>query len=197
MPPHDNFKNQKVPEQMFDISPGRYRHYKGNEYTVLGVTRHSETLEELVLYRQEYGDHGLWVRPKEMFSETVTVDGQLVPRFQFLGAEQAKLTDGQNLFSNIPSSLPQELFETILSKPNVRIERIVSHGHSSPEGVWYDQDQHEFVVLLQGAARLRFDDDVVEMTPGSFIDIPAHKRHRVEWTDPQQQTIWLAIHYVC
>lgn len=63
------------------IRPGRYRHYKGNEYTVLGVARHSETLEELVVYRQEYGEHGLWVRPAAMFGETVTVDGRAVPRF--------------------------------------------------------------------------------------------------------------------
>ena len=67
---------------MADISPGRYRHYKGNEYTVLGVARHSETLEELVVYRQEYGERGLWVRPAAMFAETVTVDGHTVPRFR-------------------------------------------------------------------------------------------------------------------
>ena len=88
---------------MTTVQPGRYRHYKGNEYTVLGVAQHSETLtplhalveqpnretpltrEELVVYRQEYGDHGLWVRPKQMFSETVTVDGQAVPRFRYVG----------------------------------------------------------------------------------------------------------------
>ena len=63
------------------ITSGRYRHFKGNEYTVLGTARHSETLEELVVYRQEYGDHGLWVRPAAMFAETVMVDGRAVPRF--------------------------------------------------------------------------------------------------------------------
>ena len=62
------------------IRPGRYRHYKGHEYTVLGVARHSETLEELVVYRQEYGDHGLWVRPAAMFLETVELEGKKVPR---------------------------------------------------------------------------------------------------------------------
>ncbi len=67
---------------MAEITPGRYRHYKGNEYTVLGVARHSETLEELVVYRQEYGDRGLWVRPAAMFRETVMLDGRLVARFQ-------------------------------------------------------------------------------------------------------------------
>lgn len=70
---------------MSSILPGRYRHYKGNEYTVVGMARHSETLEELVVYRQEYGEHGLWVRPKLMFLETVKVDGQDVPRFHAWG----------------------------------------------------------------------------------------------------------------
>jgi hypothetical protein len=72
---------------MTAISPGRYRHSKGHEYTVLGVARHSETLEELVVYRQEYGDRGLWVRPAAMFAETVVVDGKTVPRFARLGVE--------------------------------------------------------------------------------------------------------------
>ena len=70
---------------MTTIQPGRYRHYKGKDYTVIGVARHSETEEELVVYRQEYGDHGLWVRPKAMFMETVEVDDQTVPRFEYLG----------------------------------------------------------------------------------------------------------------
>ena len=70
------------------IAPGRYRHYKGNEYTVLGVARHSETLEQLVVYRQEYGDRGLWVRPAAMFAETLVVNGQPVPRFQLIGQPQ-------------------------------------------------------------------------------------------------------------
>jgi hypothetical protein len=67
---------------MSTVQPGRYRHYKGKKYTVLGVARHSETQEELVVYRQEYGDRALWVRPLQMFLETVVVDGRAVPRFQ-------------------------------------------------------------------------------------------------------------------
>ena len=70
---------------MTTVQPDRYRHYKGNEYIVIGVALHRETREELVVYRQEYGDHGLWVRPKRMFMETVEVEGRAVPRFQFLG----------------------------------------------------------------------------------------------------------------
>jgi len=69
---------------LLEPRPGRYRHYKGNDYTVLSVARHSETLEELVVYRQEYGDHGLWVRPRQMFLETVTVEGRALPRFRLL-----------------------------------------------------------------------------------------------------------------
>ena len=74
--------NLQAALNMTDIQPGRYRHYKGNEYTVIGVARHSETQEELVVYRQEYGDHGLWVRPKTMFAETVTIGERSVARFQ-------------------------------------------------------------------------------------------------------------------
>ena len=69
------------------ITPGRYRHYKGKEYLVLGIARHSETQEELVVYRQDYGDRGLWVRPATMFVETVTVDGSARPRFAYVAAE--------------------------------------------------------------------------------------------------------------
>ena len=67
---------------------GKYRHYKGNLYTVLGIARHSETLEEMVVYRAEYGEHGLWIRPAAMFEETVIINGQSVPRFQYLGTEE-------------------------------------------------------------------------------------------------------------
>jgi hypothetical protein len=74
---------------MTEISPGRYRHYKGNDYTVLGVARHSETLEPLVVYRQEYGERGLWVRPAAMFLETVMVDGRAMPRFARLDGPAA------------------------------------------------------------------------------------------------------------
>jgi cupin 2 domain-containing protein len=93
--------------------------------------------------------------------------------------------------------LPQELVRTLINDANVRIERIVSHGHASPEGFWYDQNQHEWVVVLKGAARLRFEgeDQPVEMKPGDFATIPAHKKHRVEWTMPDEPTVWLAVHY--
>lgn len=73
---------------MSSIPPGRYRHYKGKEYTVLGVARHSETQEELVVYQQEYGDRSLWVRPKAMFLESVESEGQAVPRFRYLGGHE-------------------------------------------------------------------------------------------------------------
>jgi hypothetical protein len=72
---------------MTGVPSGRYRHYKGKEYTVLGVARHSETHEELVVYRQEYGDHGLWVRPLAMFVEAVESGGETVPRFRFVESE--------------------------------------------------------------------------------------------------------------
>jgi cupin 2 domain-containing protein len=107
------------------------------------------------------------------------------------------MTFASNLFSDIPGELPQELFTDLLNAGSVRIERIVSFGHASPRGFWYDQDSHEWILLVQGAARLRFEDvtDTVELTPGSHINIAAHRRHRVEWTDPSTPTVWLAVYY--
>ena len=94
---------------MNETNIGRYRHYKGNEYTVIGTARHSETLEELVVYRQEYGEHGLWVRPKQMFSETVKIDGRDVPRFQPLGSSSEQVGEGiKNIFDDLPQHLPKE-----------------------------------------------------------------------------------------
>lgn len=103
----------------------------------------------------------------------------------------------QNVFADLPPDLPEELFRTLAESAQVRIEQIVSRGHASPEGFWYDQPQHEFVVLLSGAARLRFagEDSGVELKPGDWLTIPAGCRHRVEWTKPDEPTVWLAVHY--
>jgi hypothetical protein len=98
-----------------------------------------------------------------------------------------------SLFADIPNDLPEELIQTLLTTPGVRIERIVSLGHASPEGSWYDQDSHEWVLLLKGAARLRFEgEEPIDLRPGAFVNIPAHRRHRVEWTDPHEPTHHLA-----
>ncbi len=101
----------------------------------------------------------------------------------------------KNVLHDIPTDLPDEVVEVLVKTSGHRIERIVSHGQASPDGFWYDQEQSEWVVLLTGAARLRIEDETVEMQPGDFIDIPPHKRHRVEWTTPDEPTIWLAVHY--
>jgi cupin 2 domain-containing protein len=181
---------------MSEINIGRYRHYKGNEYTVVGTARHSETLEELVVYRQEYGEHGLWVRPKQRFSETVKVDDRDVPRFRPLGSSSEPVGEGvQNIFDDLPQHLPKELIQILLRAADLRIERIISHGHASPTGFWYDQAQHEWVIVLKGAARLQFEDGMVEMKPGDFINIPACKKHRVDWTTPGEPTVWLGVRY--
>lgn len=101
-----------------------------------------------------------------------------------------------NVFADLPTALPEELFQTLLNTPSLRIERIISLGHASPDGFWYDQPTHEWVLLLSGAARLCFEGQpAMELAPGAYVNIPAHTRHRVEWTDPHQPTIWLAIHY--
>ena len=106
------------------------------------------------------------------------------------------MTPAPNLLADLPAELSEEHVETLLDASSLRVERIISRGHASPEDSWYDQDSDEWVLLLSGAARLRFDgEEPLELRPGSYVNIPAHRRHRVEWTDPQQPTIWLAIHY--
>jgi cupin 2 domain-containing protein len=103
----------------------------------------------------------------------------------------------EHLYSGIPDALPTELIESLVSSDTVSIERIVSRGHASPPDFWYDQDLDEWVLLLAGAARLRFADQpaLIDLRPGDHLNIPAHVRHRVEWTDPDATTIWLAVHY--
>ena len=102
----------------------------------------------------------------------------------------------QNVFDNIPNRIPREIIETLIEDKNVKVERIVSRGHSSPKGFWYDQDENEWVLLLRGQAKLLFEnDEVIELLPGDYINISANKKHRVEWTDPESETIWLAVFY--
>jgi len=100
-----------------------------------------------------------------------------------------------NLFEKIPAQMPAELTDTLLAAKNVRVERIVSRGQKSAPDFWYDQDHGEWVLVLEGAARLQFENEIVQLHRGDHINIPAHQRHRVEWTDPNQATVWLAIHY--
>jgi len=102
-----------------------------------------------------------------------------------------------NLFEKAPDHLPEEMIQEIVSAEHVRVERIVSRGHASPPGFWYDQDRREWVAVLRGRARLRFEVDsrVVELGVGDHVTIAAHERHRVEWTDPDRHTVWLAVFY--
>ncbi len=101
-----------------------------------------------------------------------------------------------NLFNDLPSNLSEELVTVLAKNQHVRIERIVSTGHASPEGFWYDQNEHEWVIVLKGEAKLAFEvGDSVTMKPGDNVLIPAHKRHRIEWTTAEEPTVWLAIFY--
>jgi cupin 2 domain-containing protein len=104
--------------------------------------------------------------------------------------------DIKNIFSGIKNQSPEEIFETIIKTNQFKIERIISSGQSTDKGKWYDQDVDEWVILLKGSAGLLFESNrEVIMKQGDYINIPAHQKHRVEWTDPNEETIWLAIHY--
>ena len=102
-----------------------------------------------------------------------------------------------NLFAGIRPRRDAETIATLLATADLRIERIVSTGQCSPPDFWYDQPDGEWVLLIQGEARLRFADEAEarHLKAGDFVDIAAHRRHRVEWTPPGEPTIWLAIHY--
>jgi cupin 2 domain-containing protein len=102
-----------------------------------------------------------------------------------------------NIFKNIPVTVPEELFESLIDRETLKIERIVSHGHCTPTGQWYDEASDEWVLLLEGKAILGYEDGcTINMAVGDYLFIPAHTRHRVEWTQPDSKTIWLAIHFV-
>ena len=101
-----------------------------------------------------------------------------------------------NLFRNVPESLPNEIFEQIIATEDVRIERIISHGHNSPEQGWYDQAENEWVLVLSGFGVIEYDDgQQFRLQHGDYLNIPAHQKHRVIETSTQEATIWLAVFY--
>ncbi len=101
-----------------------------------------------------------------------------------------------NFFKSLPLCLENEKFDTLLHHNNVKIERIISTGQANAPDEWYDQAHAEWVILLTGNARLQFAKDraIIFMTAGDYLFIPAHQKHRVDWTDPTIESIWLAIH---
>lgn len=102
-----------------------------------------------------------------------------------------------NLFADLPA-LPEaaERMEILLARPGLRIERIVSTGQASPPGFWYEQADAEWVLLVSGEALLRFEDEAEarRLCPGDWLSIEPRRRHRVEWTDANAPTVWLAVH---
>lgn len=108
-----------------------------------------------------------------------------------------KNLDSGHIFAAIPADLSQEVFETLAGNDTCRIERIVSRGHASPPDFWYDQPESEWIMVLKGRARLRLaaDQRVIALEAGDYLLLPARCRHRVEWTDPTQETVWLAVHF--
>jgi cupin 2 domain-containing protein len=105
-------------------------------------------------------------------------------------------TEIGNLFNPIPENSSEETFSELVRGDNVRIERIVSNGHSSPSSGWYDQKEHEWVAVLKGEAKIFFENgNEVHLTAGCHLTIPAHTKHKVTWTTPDTETLWLAVHY--
>lgn len=104
--------------------------------------------------------------------------------------------DKSNIFKNLPDNLDQEVFDLIAQNGQVKIERIISKGHTSPTEGWYDQEQNEWVIVLKGGAEIEFEGaDKITLAQGDHVNIPAHTKHKVAWTSPDIETIWLAVHY--
>ena len=102
----------------------------------------------------------------------------------------------RNILSPLPADLSDEVFEELLRSAHVRVERIVSNGHASPRNGWYDQEESEWVVVLSGKGAILFESgEEIVLKPGDSVDIPAHTKHRVAWTDKHQPTVWLAVFY--
>ncbi len=102
----------------------------------------------------------------------------------------------KNIFFRIPDNIEEEIVEDLLKHENVRIERILSKGQSSPAESWYDQEEHEWVIVLDGCGIISFEDGKeFKLSKGDYLNIPAHVKHKVKWTDPDKVTIWLAIFY--
>lgn len=102
--------------------------------------------------------------------------------------------NAKNFFADIPDKFSEELIDTIFKYESVRIERIISKGHSSPENFWYNQDENEWVIVLEGKAIIKYEDESTDtLCKGDYLFIPAHKKHRVEWTSTDELTIWLAV----
>lgn len=112
-------------------------------------------------------------------------------------ASMSEQSPVENLFASLTPGGHDERITALLAAPNVRIERIVSTGQASPPGFWFDQEWAEWVVLLTGSAGLLFEGETAarELKPGDYLHIAAHTRHRVEWTDQEQPTVWLAVHF--
>lgn len=101
-----------------------------------------------------------------------------------------------NIFANIPPQIKEELFEDIVKNEGVKIERIISKGHITTEFEWYNQKMDEWVIVLKGEAILEFENsDDIRLEEGDYLSIPANTKHRVSWTKPNEETVWLAIHY--
>jgi cupin 2 domain-containing protein len=103
----------------------------------------------------------------------------------------------KNIFNDIPSNLSKEILDEIILTDKIRIERIISKGQTSPENFWYDQEENEWVIVIKGKSKLKIidEDELIELNEGDYINIPSHKKHRVEWTDPEIETIRLAVFY--
>lgn len=157
-----------------EIKLGKYKHYKGKFYEVLGFARHSETLQDMVIYRQLYGEFKTWVRPASMWNEIIKIDNIEVKRFEYVA---------ENIVEKI---------EIFFENEKIKIEEIFSYGINSPVDFWYNNPVDEWVKVTAGNAILQFTDSDLEFNTGDSYLIKSGVKHRVKYTSVDCK--WLCIY---
>lgn len=159
---------------MDNIKLGKYKHYKGNYYEVIGFAKHSETLEDMVVYKALYGESGTWVRPASMWNEIVNINGKSIKRFEYI------------------DNITEEVIEVVYEDKKIKVEHITSNGVASPSDFWYDNPIDEWVSITSGEAILQLDDKEITLKTNEIYYIKSRTKHRVKYTSPDCK--WLCIY---
>lgn len=160
---------------MNEIKLGKHKHFKGNYYEVIGFAKHSETLEDMVVYRALYGESGTWVRPVSMWNEVVNINGKTMQRFEY-----------------VRDTKSEEQIKVLFENEKIKVEEINSNGAVSPTDFWYDNPMDEWVSVTAGEAVLEFTDREMTLKTGDNYCIKAYEKHRVKYTSADCK--WLCVY---
>jgi cupin 2 domain-containing protein len=198
------YRNKGIGKQMLEALKNAGREQGLSRFCFLSVARSRDDVRrpadyvdsDVAFYRFGFEKTEAFVMAEW---RTIQEDGRIEKvsnRLDFwVDRTPGNLAPASNLYTDMPQLLPEELIEVLVDSKDVRIERIVSTGHTSPPGFWYDQPESEWVVVLHGEAILEFEDEKRHMVPGDFVLIPPHRKHRVSSTSMKEPTVWLAVFF--